>query len=261
LTRTSAQVETGAWLDKDVTLSPGCVIGQGARLFGRVEVHEGVRIQPNTVVYGPVRIGPGSFIGPNVTLGFPPRTQLLQSISQGRDIHDRPERGRLIIGRDCIIRSGTCIYSDVFIDDSVSFGHNVMVREHVRIGKRTLVGTGVVIDGSCQIGDRVSIQTGGYICTNCRIEDSVFLGPHVVLTNDKYLAQKKTKLVGPTIRRGASIGANSVLMPSIEVREGSIVGAHSLVMRDVPPNSVYAGSPAKKLKKVPRNWRTSLSQP
>jgi len=106
------------------------------------------------------------------------------------------------------------------------------------------------------------MQTGVYIPTNCKIEDSVFLGPHCVLTNDKYVAQKKTtKLVGPTIRRGASIGANSVLMASVEVGEGSIVGAHSLVMRDIPPRSIYVGVPAKKLRKVPAGWRTTLLQP
>ena len=262
MTEATGQLRAGAWIDKDASLDPSCIIGQGARLFGHVEVDQKVRIEPNTVVYGPARIGPRSFVGPNVILGFPARSELTDSISRGRNIHEVPGRRQLLVGRDCIIRSGTCIYSDVTIGDSVSFGHNAIVRENVRIGKHTMIGTGVVIDGSCEIGERVSIETGAYIPTNCRIEDSVFLGPHSVLTNDKYMTQKKkTKLVGPTIRRGASIGANSLLMPSIEVGEGSIVGAHSLVMHDIPPRSIYVGVPAKKLKKVPAGWRTSLLQP
>lgn len=260
MTETAGQAQSGAWIDKDASVDPSCVIGRGARLFGRVQLDQRVRVEPNALVYGPARIGPCSFIGPNVILGFPARKELADSISGGRNIHEVPGRRQLIVGRDCVFRSGTCIYSDVTIDDFVSFGHNAIVRENVRIGKHTMIGTGVVIDGSCEIGERVSIQTCAYIPTNCRIEDSVFLGPHAVLTNDKYVTQKKTKLVGPTIRRGASIGANSLLMPSVEVGEGSIVGAHSLVMHDIPPRSIYVGVPAKKLKKVPAGWRTSLLQ-
>jgi acetyltransferase-like isoleucine patch superfamily enzyme len=255
------QVQNGAWVDKDVSIAPSCTIGQGARLFGEVTVGEKVRMESNAVVYGPTKIGPGSFIGPNVVLGSPSRTELTDAVIQGRNIHDVPAKRPLLIGRNCVIRSGTCIYSDVSIGDKVSFGHNVMVRENVRVGKNTLIGTGVIIDGSCQIGERVSIQTGGYICTNCTIEDSVFLGPCVVFTNDKYMAQKRTKLVGPTVRRGASIGANSLLMPSIEIGEGSVIGAQSLVTHDVPARSIYVGIPARKLKSVPADWRNSLLQP
>jgi acetyltransferase-like isoleucine patch superfamily enzyme len=260
LTETTPRIHDGAWVDKNASLAPNCNVGQGARLLGRVTVGERVRIEPNAVVYGPTNIGPDSFVGPNVVLGFPSRTEVTESVSQGRSVHDLLGRCQLIIGRNCVIRSGTCIYSDVSIGDDVSFGHNAMVRENVRIGKNTLIGTGVVIDGSCQIGERVSMQTGGYICTNSTIENSVFLGPHAVFTNDKYVAQKKTKLVGPTVRRGASIGANSLLMPAVEIGEGSVIGAQSLVTCDIPPRSIYVGIPAKELKSVPADWRTSLLQ-
>jgi len=234
------------------------IISQGVSLLGRVELGKRVRIEPNTVIYGPTKIGSGSFIGPNVVLGFPPKVELIASIMQRRDIHDMPDRGQLVIGRDCIVRPGTCVYSGTSVGDSVSFGHNVMVRENVHVGGHTLIGTNVVIDGSCDIGERVSIQTGGYVPTNSKIEDGVFLGPHVVLTNDKYATRKKTDLVGPTIRRGASVGANSLLMPSIEIGEGAVIGAHSLVLGNVPPRCVYAGIPARKLRDVPSDWTISL---
>ena len=258
MTGTTPHVREGAWVDKTASLAPSCTIGQGARLLGRVTVGEKVRIEPNAVVYGPTKIERDSFIGPNVVLGFPSRTELTDSIRQEQNIDDVSSRRQLLIGSGCVIRSGTCIYSDVSIGDNVSFGHNVMVRENVRIGKRTMIGTGVVIDGSCHIGERVSIQTGGYICTNSTIEDSVFLGPHAVFTNDKYVTQKRTELLGPTVRRGASIGANSLLMPSIEIGEGAVIGAQSLVVGDIPPRSVYVGIPARKLKNAPADWRTSL---
>jgi acetyltransferase-like isoleucine patch superfamily enzyme len=219
---------------------------------------KGVQIAPNTVIYGPAKIGSGSFIGPNVVLGFPPKAELIASIAHRRGIHDMADRAQLIIGQDCIVRPGTCVYSGASVGDAVSFGHNVMVRENVQVGGHTLIGTNVIIDGYCDIGEYVSIQTGGYIPTNSKIEDGVFLGPHVVLTNDKYLARKKTRLVGPTIRKGASIGANSLLMPSLEIGERAVIGAHSLVLGNVPPGCIYAGVPARKLREVPSDWRISL---
>jgi acetyltransferase-like isoleucine patch superfamily enzyme len=255
------EIARSAFIDEQVSLDPGCVISHGVALFGRVEVAERARIEANTVVYGPARIGAGSFIGPSVTLGFPSKTQLADSMRQRQSLHNAANRAPLVTGRECIVRSGTCLYSDVEVGDFVSFGHNVMIRENVRIGGQTTIGTGVVIDGSCSVGKRVSIQTGGYLCTNCTIEDGVFLGPHAVLTNDKYVTQKETTLVGPKIRKGASIGANSLLMPGVEIGEASIVGAFSLVMNDVPPRSVYVGAPARKLKNVPADWRTSLLKP
>ena len=261
LSGTAARTQNGAWIDRDASLDPSCTIGQGVKVFGHVQAKENVRIEPNTVIYGPARIGSGSFVGPNVTLGFPARGELKASISRGLGLHEAPRRVELIIGRDCIIRSGACAYSGVSIGDKVSLGHNVMIRENVQIGRETMIGTGVVIDGSCRIGRRVSIQTGAYLSAHCTIEDSVFLGPHAVLTNDKYAAQKKTSLLGPTIRRGASIGANSLLMQGVEIGEGSVVGAQSLVMNDVPPRMVYVGIPAKKLKKIPADWRTFLLPP
>ncbi len=245
-------------IGRNASIDPSSTVSEDVKLLGRVELGERVRIEPNSVIYGPVRIGPGSFIGPNVVLGYPHKVELAASITQGRRIQDMADRGELTIGQYCVVRSGTGIYSGTSVGDFVSFGHNVMIRENVRIGKHTLVGTGVVIDGSCQIGEHVSIQTGVYVPTNSRIEDSVFLGPQVVLTNDKYVTQKRTELVGPTIREGASIGANSLLMPSIEVGEGAVIGAHSLVLGNVPPRCIFAGVPARKLRDVPSDWSTSL---
>ena len=234
------------------------VVSEDAKLIGRVELAEGVRIEPNCVIYGPARIGTGSFIGPNVVLGYPHKTELSDHFSKGNQIQDMGKRGELTIGQHCVVRPGTCIYSDTSVGNFVSFGHNVMIREDVRIGEHALVGTSVVVDGSCEIGGHVSIQTGGYIPTNSKIEDSVFLGPHVVITNDKYVSQKRTDLIGATIREGASIGANSLLMPSIEVGQGAVIGAHSLVLGNVPPRCIFAGVPARKLRDVPSDWRTSL---
>jgi acetyltransferase-like isoleucine patch superfamily enzyme len=236
-------------------LAPGVNVAAGARLLGDVWTGKGVFIDCNAVVYGPVKIGKGSYIGPNSVVGFPALTELRMLMRSKRVKKKRTE-----IGDDCILRSGTTLYSSVKIADEVSFGHNVVVRENVTIGERTKVGTNVVVDGSTSIGAKVSIQTGVYICTYSTVEDGVFLGPCCVFTNDKYVAQKPFKLKGPIVKRGASVGANALLFPGITVGEGAVVGSQAMVNSDVPPRTVFVGIPAHRIKDLPDDWRSFLLQ-
>jgi acetyltransferase-like isoleucine patch superfamily enzyme len=224
------------------------------RLVADVEVEAGVTIDANSVVYGPVRVGVGTYVGPGCVIGFPESSELADLTHK-----PNPSRRKLTtLGRGCVVRSGATIYSNVSVADNVSFGHNVVVREGVTIGRGTKVGTGVVIDGTSRIGANVSIQTGVYICTYSTVEDCVFLGPKCVFTNDKYVMQKPVKLVGPTVKKGASVGANAILFPAITVGEGAVVGSQAMVNSNVPARSIFAGSPAKKLRSVPKDWRSTL---
>jgi acetyltransferase-like isoleucine patch superfamily enzyme len=175
-----------------------------------------------------------------------------------RRIKTATKRRGTIIGKNCVLRSGTTVYSNVQIGNNVLFGHNSVIREAVSIGRGTKIGTNVVIDGTSRIGSDVSIQTGVYICTYSTVEDQVFLGPRCVFTNDKYVMQQPFKLIGPTVKRGASIGANALLFPGITIGEGAVVGSQAMVNSDVPPRTIFAGIPAKKLRSVPKGWRSAL---
>ena len=87
---------------------------------------------------------------------------------------------------------------------------------------------------------------------NTSLEEGCWIGPCVVLTNAKYPCSPEAKknLKGPTVRRGAKIGANSTLLPGVVVGEGALVGAGSVVVRDVAPHTVVAGSPARFIKNI-----------
>ena len=140
------------------------------------------------------------------------------------------------IGKNCTIRSGAIIYADVVIGENVKTGHNILVRENTTIGNNTLIGTNVVIEGDCKIGNNVSLQSNVYIPKNCVIEDFAFLGPCVVITNDKYPIREKlnhSDLKGAIIRKGASVGANTTILPGIEIGEGAMIGAGSVVTKNV----------------------------
>ena len=215
---------------------------------------EGAYVDSNAILYGPLKIGKSTYIGPNCVIGFPALNELGELLRSER-ITVKKETS---IGANCVVRSGTVIYSNVTVADDVAFGHNAIVRENVRIGIGTKLGTNVVVDGSTSIGNHVSIQTGVYICTYSTIEDGVFLGPCCVFTNDKFVVQKPFKLIGPTVKKGASIGANALLFPGITVGEGAVVGAQAMVKSEVAPRTIVVGIPARKLGDVPNDWGSSL---
>jgi acetyltransferase-like isoleucine patch superfamily enzyme len=233
-------------------------IEANVNLYGPVSLGDHVWLEPNVTMFGPVEVGSGTYVGPNCILGFPDRGEL-SGMLEKRSREARVEAGKVTkVGKEVYLRSNCVLYSGTIVGDRVRFGHNVMVRENVTIGEGSLLGTNAVVDGSCRLGRNVSVQTGVYISTYTTIEDAVFLGPCCTLINDKYVTQSPYELRGPTIRKGASIGANAVIFPRVEVGEGAVVGAGAVVTKDVPSRVVVVGVPAVRLKDVPDTWRTSL---
>jgi acetyltransferase-like isoleucine patch superfamily enzyme len=84
------------------------------------------------------------------------------------------------------------------------------------------------------------------------LEEGCWIGPNVVFTNAKYPLSPgvKDNLAGPTIRKGAKIGANVTLLPGVVIGENALVGAGSVVVRDVPPGAVVAGNPARVIRQI-----------
>ena len=209
-----------------------------------INAFEGCSIHKSCKVYGSCSLGKNCIILEKVILGYPTKNILDQAIDKGFEIEEHFFNGAQI-GDNAIIRPASIIYCDVIIGDNLRTGHNVMVRENSKIGNNVLIGTNVVIDGYTIIGNNVSIQSNVYIPTNTVIEDNVFLGPCSVLTNDKYPIRLKFGLKGPILRKGASIGANSTILPGVEIGEGAMVAAGAVVTKDVPPWKLAIGCPAK----------------
>jgi acetyltransferase-like isoleucine patch superfamily enzyme len=102
------------------------------------------------------------------------------------------------------------------------------------------------------VGNNVTIKSGVYLWDGIHIEDDVFIGPCVTFTNDKYPRSKHYPDVFPKtlIKQGASIGANSTILPSIVIGKNAMVGAGSVVTKSVPANAVVIGNPAKIIRYV-----------
>jgi acetyltransferase-like isoleucine patch superfamily enzyme len=98
------------------------------------------------------------------------------------------------------------------------------------------------------------------------IEDNVFIGHGVTFINDSYprattaegglQTESDWRVEATIIKRGASIGSGATVLSKVVVGENSIVGAGSVVTRDVPPNVIVAGNPAKILRSIPSEART-----
>ncbi len=213
----------------------------------------GNRIHESCKIYGTSVIGKNCTILENVILGYPSNKILNELQAADATLERHPFVGTSL-GDNAVIRSNSTIYCNVAIGNGFRTGHNVMVREMTEIGDNVLLGTNTVVDGNVTIGNNVSIQSNVYIPTNTAIEDNVFLGPCVVLANDKYPIRVQYTLKGPTIRKGASIGANATILPDVEIGEGAMVGAGALVTKNVPAWMLAIGSPAKFVE-LPENLR------
>jgi acetyltransferase-like isoleucine patch superfamily enzyme len=174
------------------------------------------------------------------------------------------------IGSNGCIRSGTIIYADVLAGDDFQTGHNVVIREHTVFGSHIVVGTNTVIDGYVKVGDFVKIESNCYIPTHVNIGSRVFMGPGVVLTNDRYPQKMRDSYEpeGPVIEDGVSLGAGVVVVPGVSVGKGTFVAAGAVVTKDIPPMSFVKGVPGKnfplpeKLQELnmAKNWRKYLGE-
>src|SRR6266480_5687460 len=120
------------------------------------------------------------------------------------------------------------------------------------IGEACIIGTFVEIQKDVIIGDKVKIESHSFICSGVTIEDAVFIGHHVVFTNDKYpdATDQDWKLEKTIIKKNASIGSNATILPGVTVGENALVGAGSVVTKDVPKNTIVVGNPAKVIRKL-----------
>jgi len=128
----------------------------------------------------------------------------------------------------------------------------VNIRELNEIGDNVSIGTLSVIEHHVRIGNNVRIHSQVFVPEYSILEDGAWLGPNVVLTNAKYPLSPgaKENLKGPTIGKGAKIGANTTILPGVVIGRNALVGAGSVVVKDVPENGVVVGNPARLLKNI-----------
>lgn len=124
-----------------------------------------------------------------------------------------------------------------------SFSH---VLPNAKIGENCNIGENVFIENKVIVGNRVTIKNGVQIWDGIEIHDDVFIGPNVTFTNDLYPKSLNSdyKLLRTVIKAGASIGANSTILPGITIGEKAMIGAGSVVTKDILDFCTVIGNPA-----------------
>jgi len=150
--------------------------------------------------------------------------------------------------------SNVCVAPDVRLGERVRLAAFVNLYG-CEVGDDTRIGAFVEIQRDAKVGRGCKISSHTFICSGVTVEDEVFIGHGVVFINDRHpraTNQDGTSkqdddwlLEATVIRKRASIGSGAIIMCGVEVGEGAMVGAGALVVRDVPPHSVVAGSPAR----------------
>jgi len=230
------------------------------------EEYKDVSFGENTVIEKNVKIGKGSVIGHNVVIREDTEIGENVIVSDGVILGKKPYRASnsavtnekelnpLIIRNNVKIGANSVIYRGCILNEKVFVGDIASIRENVEVGERTIIGRGVSVENKTRIGKRVKIETNAYITAYSTIEDYCFIAPEVSFSNDNFLGrteERKKHFKGPTLRKGARIGANSTLLPGVEIGEDALVGAGSVVTKNLEGKKVYIGSPTKYVKDVP----------
>lgn len=115
------------------------------------------------------------------------------------------------------------------------------------IGRGCNICAHVLIENDVVVGDNVTVKSGVQLWDGVRIEDNVFVGPNVTFTNDLVPRSKRypEAFARTTIKKGASIGANSTIVAGHTIGEYALVGAGSVVTKDIPAYTVWYGNPAR----------------
>ena len=157
--------------------------------------------------------------------------------------------------KDFYAHESALIENDVHIGAGSRIWHHVHVRRGARLGERCIVGKGVYIDLQVQIGDDCKIQNYACIYHGTSLGRGVFVGPHVVFTNDLRpratdaqfapMAEGEWTVGASYVDDGAAIGANATILPGVRIGRWAMIGAGAVVTHDVPDYGLMIGTPAR----------------
>jgi UDP-2-acetamido-3-amino-2,3-dideoxy-glucuronate N-acetyltransferase len=161
------------------------------------------------------------------------------------------------IGLSSRVHASSDVDATAEIGEGSSIWHLAQVREGAILGRDCVIGRGAYIGAGVSLGHGCKVQNYALVYEPATLGDGVFVGPAVVLTNDRFpravqpdLTPKSAsdwEAVGVTVLEGASIGARSVCVAPVQVGRWALVAAGAVVIADVPDFAIVAGVPARRV--------------
>ena len=141
----------------------------------------------------------------------------------------------------------------------VSFGPGVRIVEPCNlygcdIGENCAIGPFVEVQKGARIGARTKVQSHAFVCELVEIGEDCFIGHGVMFTNDRFASGgpaggDRSKWEPTRVGNRVSIGSNATILP-VTICDGAVIGAGAVVTRDIGTPGIYAGNPARLLRKL-----------
>jgi len=134
------------------------------------------------------------------------------------------------------------------IGEGTKIWHFSHIMKNAKIGKNCVIGQNVNIASDVELGENVKIQNNVSVYTGVICEDDVFLGPSMVFTNvsnPRSHINRRDQYQRTLVKKGASIGANAVIICGTDIGRFSFIGAGAVVTKDVPDYALVVGNPGK----------------
>lgn len=150
------------------------------------------------------------------------------------------------------------VHESAYVDDGVTIGagtkiwHFSHIMAGAKIGENCTLGQNVFVAKNVRIGNHVKIQNNVSVYEGVVLEDEVFCGPSVVFTNVKtprsaFPRNRSEDYLPTVVKYGATIGANATIVCGVTIGEWAFVAAGAVVTKDVPPYTLVAGVPARRI--------------
>jgi acetyltransferase-like isoleucine patch superfamily enzyme len=143
--------------------------------------------------------------------------------------------------------------------DKIEYGRNckIMMPSNLyqcRLKNNVFIGPFVEIQKGVTIGNNCKISSHTFICELVSIADDCFIGHGVMFINDLFKSGKvaggnKKKWFKTSIGNKVLIGSNSTILP-VKIISGCVIGAGSVVTKDIKIRGIYAGNPARLIRKL-----------
>ncbi len=237
-------IHHSAKVGKNVQMGESIVIEAGVKIGAGCILGHGVVIRAGT------HVGKSCRIDDYAVLGKTPSRAKTSATTQEKPLPP------LRIGDHCKIGAHAVLYRGAIVGKDCLVADLAQIREDVRIGPMTIVGRAAYVENKVWVGTKVKIESHAYLCALSVVGDGCFIAPGVIFTNDNFMARTKDRFKfhkGPTLKKGARVGAHSTILPGVVLHEDAVAAAGSVVTRDVPARTIVVGCPARYFRDVPEN--------